>query len=126
MALDKKEKSFLKKIIPAAAFLGGLCCFTPLVLALLGLSSIAFAASLSDVLYGGYRWVFRSVALLFLIASLVYYFYKKEGICSLDAVKRKRRKIINLTLLTLVIGVVAYIIWLYVIVEIVGLLAGVW
>ena len=126
MALDKKEKSFLKKIIPAAAFLGGLCCFTPLVLALLGLSTIAYAASLSDLLYGSYRWIFRSFALFFLLAGLVYYFYKKEGVCSLDEIKKKRQKIINLTLITLIFGIIAYIIWLYVIVEIIGLIVGVW
>ena len=116
----------MKKIIPAVAFLGGLCCFTPLVLALFGLSSIAYASSLADLLYGSYKWIFRSASLLFLLAGLAYYFYKKEGICSLDQLKRKRRKIINLTLLAIIIGIIAYTIWLYVIVEIIGLLVGVW
>jgi len=124
--LDKEQKSFLKKAIPLAALIGGLCCFTPVILVLLGLSSVAYAASLSDTLYYGYKWVFRGAALLFLTIGLIWYFWKKEKVCSFDALKRKRRKIINFTLLVLLIGVIAYIIWLYVIVEIIGLLLGIW
>ena len=126
MKLTKQQKSFLKKIIPTAAFLAGLCCFTPVVLVLFGLSSVAFAASLSDTLYYGYRWVFRSVALIFLLGSLGYYFYKKEGICTLDALKRKRQRVINIVLIALIIGIVAYILWLYVVVEIIGIVLGIW
>ncbi len=126
MALDRQQKAFLKKSIPFTAFIGGLCCFMPVVLVLFGLSSVTFAASLSDVLYYDYRWVFRSVALLLLLGALGWYFYKKEGVCTLDAMKRKRRKIINFTLLVIGVAVIAYIIWLYVIVEIIGLLLGIW
>ncbi len=124
--MNKQTKSFLKKIIPATAVIGGLCCLTPVILVLFGLSSIAFAASLSDTLYGTYRWVFRGAALLFLLVALGYYFYKKEGICSLNALKRKRTKIINTVLITLIIAVIAYVIWLYVIVEIIGIFLGIW
>ena len=124
--IDKDTRSFLKKIIPAAAVIGGLCCLTPIILVLLGLSSVAFAASLSNTLYFGYAWAFRSAALVFLIIALVYYFYKKEGVCSLDEVKRKRTKIINTVLLTLIIAIITYLIWLYVILEIIGILLGIW
>ena len=126
MKLDKKQKSFLKKIIPTVAVIGGLCCFTPVILVLFGLSTVAFAASLADTLYGTYKWAFRGVALVLLLASLGWYFYKKENVCSLDAVKRKRTKIINFTLLTISIGIIAYIIWLYVIVELIGIGLGIW
>jgi len=49
--INKDEKKFITKIIPIAAIIGGLCCFTPVVLVLFGIRSIAFAASLSDTLY---------------------------------------------------------------------------
>tara|TARA_Y100000310_G_C20391629_1_gene673086 strand:- start:197 stop:580 length:384 start_codon:yes stop_codon:yes gene_type:complete len=126
MKISKDQKSFLKKIIPTVAVVGGLCCFTPVILVLFGLSTVAFAASLSDTLYGTYKWAFRGVALVLLFISLGWYFYKKEGVCSLNAVKRKRTKIINFTLLTLAIAVLAYIIWLYVIVELIGIGLGIW
>ena len=124
--IDENQKSFLKKIIPLAAFVGGLCCFTPVVLVLFGLSSVTFAASLSDTLYGSYKWVFRGVALLLLLSSLIWYFYSKEKICSFDEVKRKRRKIMNMVLISIIIAVAAYVIWLYVVVEIIGLALGIW
>ena len=126
MKLNKKEKSFLKKAIPVTAFIAGLCCFTPVVFVLFGLSSVAFAASLADNLYGNYKWVFRGISLGLLLAALGWYFYSKEGICSLDAAKRKKKKIINLTLITLSIAILSYIIWLYIIVEIIGIWLGIW
>ncbi|MAG48035.1 hypothetical protein CL617_05495 [archaeon] len=126
VVIDKSQKSFLKKYMPLAALIGGLCCFTPVVLVLLGLSSVAYAASLSDLLYGSYKWVFRGSALLFLLLGLFWYFYKKENICTIDKLKRERRKIINFVLITLIFAVLMYIIWLYVIVEIIGLLLGIW
>lgn len=126
MKLEAEQKKILKKVAPVTAFIGGLCCFTPVVLVLLGLGSVAYAASLSDLLYGSYKWVFRGVALLLLLSTLAWYFYKKENVCSIDEFKRKRRKIINFTLLTLVVAIIIYIVWLYVIVELIGLFLGIW
>ena len=126
MPLDKEQKSFIKKIVPLVAFIAGLCCFTPIILVLFGLSSVAFAASLSDVLYYQYKWAFRGVALFLLALALFWYFYKLEKVCTFDELKKKRRKIINFTLLTLIIAVLSYIIWLYVIVGIVGIFLGIW
>ena len=91
--LDKEQKSFLKKLVPVVAFVGGLCCFTPVILVLFGLSSVAFASSLSNTLYYGYKWAFRGVALLLLAIGLFWYFYKREKVCTFDELKKKRRKI---------------------------------
>ena len=124
--LNTNEKSFLKKIIPASAFIGVLCCFTPIVLVLLGLSTVSYAASLTDLLYGTYKWAFRGIALLFLFSALFWYLYKKEKICTIKKLKRERNKVINFILIALILGIFTYIIWLYVIVEIIGLLLGVW
>jgi amino acid transporter len=126
MLLDEKQKSFLKRFVPVAAFVGGLCCFTPVVLVLLGISTVTFAASLSDVLYGTHRWAFRGVALLFLFIALFWYFYRHEKVCTMEELKKKRRRIINFVLITLIITVILYIVWLYVIVEIIGVVLGIW
>ena len=126
MKINKQEKSFLKKVIPLSAFIGGLCCFTPIVLVLLGIGTTAYAASLTDILYGQFKWAFRGVALLFLLTAIFWFIYKKEKICTIDELKKKKKKIINLIVITLLSGIIIYIIWLYVIVEIIGVLLGIW
>lgn len=124
--LSEKEKSFLKKALPFIVLIGSLCCFSSVILVLLGLSTVAYAASLSDLLYGTYKWVFRGFALFLLVLSLIWYFYKKENVCSFDAIKRKRKKIINFSLLVLISGVLLYIFWLYVVVHYIGVFLNLW
>lgn len=113
------------KIIGIPVFAASLCCLSPVILVLLGLSTASFAGSLADTLYGNYKWVFRGLGLTLLMVSLVLHF-RKSGICTLDALKRRRNEIINTTLLTLIVGVIGYVIFLYVIVEYVGLFLNIW
>jgi hypothetical protein len=120
----KSDKSFWSMIGGSAA-IASLCCLTPLVLVMFGLSSVAFAASLADTLYGTYKWAFRGVGLLLLIITIVIYF-RKQGVCTLDQAKRRRNEIINKTLLALAIGVLAYIFFLYVVVHYAGVWYGIW
>jgi len=120
------DRPFLLKIIPAAAFVGGLCCFSSVVLVLLGLSTTAFAASLSEVLYYQHKWAFRGAALALLLAGMAWHFYVKQNICTLDALRRERRRILNTVFIAMIYLVLAYILWLYVIVEILGILLGIW
>jgi hypothetical protein len=115
----------IAKITGLPVVFASLCCLTPVILVLLGLSGVAFASSLADNLYGNYKWVFRGIGLFLLAISLLIYF-RNKGICTIDAVKRQRRKVINTILLVLVIGILSYIIFLYVIVEIIGILLGIW
>lgn len=126
MKLSLKQIQFIKKLIPSAAFIGGLCCFAPVVLVLFGLSTVSYAASLSDLLYGQYKWAFRLGAILFLLLGLFWYLYKHENVCTIDALKKKRRLIINLVLTSLILLVLAYLLWLYVIVELIGIILGIW
>ncbi|PIN75119.1 hypothetical protein COV18_05190 [Candidatus Woesearchaeota archaeon CG10_big_fil_rev_8_21_14_0_10_37_12] len=123
--MQKTSWKDIFKITALPAFVAGLCCFSPIVLVLFGLSSVAFASSLADTFYGQYKWAFRGVGLLLLALSLWFYF-RKKGICTLDQAKQHRNKIINLILITFVTGTLLYIIWLYVIVEIIGILLGIW
>ena len=115
----------LAKISGIPIIFASLCCLTPLVLVLLGVSTVAFGASLADNLYGNYRWAFRGLGVLALAASLFIYF-RSKGICTLDQAKRRRKFILNTILLSLIVFVIGYIIFLYVVVEIVGVMVGVW
>ena len=106
-----------------AAIIGGLCCVTPVVLVLLGLSTLAFANSLGSVLYGEYRWAFRAAALVFLALTLWVYF-RRRGICTLDQARRQRNRIINTTLVVLIFAIGMYIFWTYFAVHYWGIRVG--
>jgi hypothetical protein len=68
------------KISSIPVFLASLCCLSPVILVLLGLSTVSFASSLADTFYGQYKWVFRVVGLLALLLSLAYYLRRQKGI----------------------------------------------
>jgi heme exporter protein D len=114
------------KVISAPIALASLCCLTPLVLVVIGISSVSFATSLSDNLYGNYKWVFRALGLLGLIISLVIYIRKSKRICTLDEAKRRRNEIINIVSLVFISAVLGYIFFLYVVVHYAGLPFNIW
>ena len=114
------------KVIWAPVLAASLCCLSPAILVLLGLSTVSFAASLADTFYGTYKWAFRIVGLALLLLSLAWYFYKSKGICTLDQAKRRRNEIINTVILTLVAGVIGYIFFLYVVVHYLGVWLKIW
>lgn len=124
--LTETDRRFLKRVVPVAAFIGGLCCFTPVAVVLLGIGSVSYAIALTDLLYYEYAWAFRLAGLAFLLSAFVVHLYANKGVCSVDAAVRRRRKIINLLGIVISLGVFAYVVWLYVIVELVGLILGIW
>lgn len=106
--------------------LASLCCLSPIILVLLGISTISFASSLSDTLYGEYKWVFRSIGFVALLGSLAHYLNRKKGICTIDDVRRRRNEIINYLAVTVVVGVLGYIFFLYVVVHYIGVWLSLW
>lgn len=54
-----------------AGLLGIACCVSPVVLVVLGLSTVSFAISLGNTLYYEYGWYFRGAALLLAIVGIV-------------------------------------------------------
>jgi len=106
-----------------AAFIAGLCCMTPVVMVLLGISTLAAANDLGNVLYGEHRWAFRIVALAALAAALVIYF-RRRGVCSLDQARRERRRIINTSLVVLIAASGLYLLWNYAAVHYWGIAVG--
>lgn len=123
--MKKPDRKGLWKIISTAVVGASLCCLSPVILVLFGLSTVAFGSSLADSLYGEYKWIFRGAGLLFLLLGIAYYYWKK-GVCTFDAVKRRRNEIINTILISIAVAVVGYIVFLYVIVHYIGVWMGLW
>lgn len=114
------------KISSIPVLIASLCCLSPVILVLLGISTVSFASSLADTLYGDYKWVFRGVGLLALAGSLVYYLRQQKGICTIDDVIRRRNEVINYLALALIAGVLGYIFFLYVVVHYIGVWLSLW
>ena len=89
-----------------------------------GLASVSTAAALSDTLYWGpFRWWLYSATGLFLCYGL-YRHFKSDGICTIDDVKRERQKVVNTTLLAFTIAIVGYLIFNYLLLELIGIAVG--
>ncbi len=114
------------KISALPVFVASLCCLSPIILVLLGLSSVSFASSLSGILYGEYKWVFRLVGLLLLALSVVYYLRRTKGICTLDEAKKWRAEVINIISFSLIAGILGYLFFLYIVVHYLGVWLGLW
>lgn len=113
------------KVSALPVVVASLCCLSPVILVLLGLSTVSFAASLSDVLYGQYAWGFRAAGLLLLLLSLVVYF-RSRGVCSIDEARKRRNEIVNVVLLALIASIAGYVVFLYGVVEYAGKLLHIW
>lgn len=120
-----KIKEILK-ISSIPVLVASLCCLSPVILVLLGISTVSFASSLADTLYGQYKWVFRVVGILALAGSLVFYVRRQIGICTIDEALKRRNEIINYVALSVVAGVLGYIFFLYVVVHYAGVWLSLW
>ena len=119
------ESQSLWKLIGASAFTASLCCVPSVVWVLFaGSSAIVAADQLSNDLYfGAVRWLLYLVALSMAGAGLTIHF-RRDGICTLDDAKRERRRIVNTSLVVLTAAIVLYIVWNYVILELIGIAIG--
>lgn len=119
----------IKELLKISSFpvvVASLCCLSPVILVLLGLSTVSFASSLADTLYGEYKLAFRSVGLFFLALSVVYYLRRTKGICTLNEAKKRRTEVINIIALSFISGILGYFFFLYVVVEYAGIWLGLW
>ena len=122
-----KERKSLIRIISGSAIIASMCCLPSVILVLFGLASVSSAAALSNSLYwgeNGYGW-FRPtmliLAAIFVLIGLLIHF-RSRGICTLDQAKRARRKIINTSLLVIIISYISYLLLNYVILTEIGIL----
>lgn len=123
--MNKKLKEIFK-ISSVPVILASLCCLSPVILVLIGVSTVSFASSLADTLYGDYKWIFRGIGLLTLLGALYFYITRSKGICTIDEAKRRRNEILNYLALTLVAGVLGYLFFLYVVVHYIGVWLNLW
>ena len=121
------ERKSLIRIISGSAIIASMCCLPSVILVLFGLASVSSAAALSNSLYwgeNGYGW-FRPtmliLAAIFVLIGLLIHF-RSRGICTLDQAKRARRKIINTSLLVIIISYISYLLLNYVILTEIGIL----
>lgn len=114
------------KISSIPVLIASLCCLSPLILVLVGVSTVAFASSLADVFYGTYKWAFRLAGLIALAGAFVVYLRRVKGVCTIDDVKRRRNEIINMAALVLIAGVLGYVFFLYVVVHYAGAYLQLW
>lgn len=126
---EERNVKSLVKLISTSTIIASMCCLPSVVLVLFGLASVSSAAALSDTLYWGgegYEW-FRptmlAIASLSVILGLFIYF-RNRGICTFDDVKRQRRKVINTSLLVLIVAYLSYLVFNYVILTEIGILLG--
>lgn len=114
------------KVVSLPVAVASLCCLGPVILVALGLSTVSFAASLSDTFYGEYKWVFRGVGLLLLGISITFYLRRTKNICTLDQAKRRRNEVINTIALAVMGGTFGYLFFLYVVVHYLGVWFSIW
>ncbi|MCC6344731.1 MAG: hypothetical protein IT166_21200 [Bryobacterales bacterium] len=106
-----------------SALAASLCCTTPVVLAAAGITSAAIANNWGNLLYGDYRWHFRLAAMGLMLFTLAAYF-RSRGVCTLREARRERNRILNTTLLAVLIFHALYVSWTYVALHYLGIAAG--
>ena len=102
---DRKDKSWLS-IGAIGGTIALLCCISPIILVLLGLSTVTAAIALGNNLFNNYKIYFIGASILFMGGAIAYKL-KQKNQCSISGV----RKNINMILLVFIIGVVVYIFW---------------
>jgi hypothetical protein len=114
------------KWIGGSAFLASMCCFPSVVLVFFGLASVSSAAALSNDLYWGtngmgwFRPMLSLLSVVFVAAGLVFYF-RAQGVCSLEEAKRQRTRIVNTSLVVMFLSLTAYLLFNFVILTEVGI-----
>ncbi len=75
-----------------------LCCVSPVVLFLLGLSTATEAIALGDRLYYGYAWYFRGAGLILAGAAALLYLRRRRS-CTLAGARRNLPTLIGIAVI---------------------------
>lgn len=86
-----------------SGLVGMLCCVTPAVLVLFGLTTATAAVSLGTRWYAEYAWTLRGIALVLAGAGIMLHLHRRNA-CSLRGARANLRLIVT----TAVVGVLAY------------------
>ena len=123
--MEAEQTRPLAKIVAASAITASLCCLPSVIWVLFaGSSAIVAADQLSNDLY--YSWVrFALYGISFCMVALgLLLYFRNQGVCTLDDAKRERRRVVNTSLAVFTATILFYMLWNFVILEIVGIAIG--
>lgn len=100
------------KLGALAGFVGIACCVSPVVLVLLGLSSVSLAIDLGNTLYYEYGWYFRGAALLLAVVGVVL-ILRRRGACSLEGARARWQLLLTVLVVMMIVYVALYVLTAY-------------
>ena len=123
--MGNNDVSSLMPVIGISAITASLCCLPSVIWVLFaGSSAIVAANSLSETLYySSFRYLLYLISFFMISIGLIIHF-RKRGICTLNDAKKNQRRIVNTSLAVFTISIIFYLIWNYVILEIIGIVIG--
>jgi hypothetical protein len=123
--MEEVETRSLYSLVGLSALTASMCCLPSVIWVLFaGSSAIVAADSLSNNLY--YSWVrfaLYGISGLMVTVGLIVYF-RNRGICSIEDAKKNSTKIVNVSLAVFTASIIVYLIWNFIILEIVGIAVG--
>jgi hypothetical protein len=105
--IHEKDYGPLIGISTLAAFIASLCCITPIVLVLFGLTSVSFATALDQNLDTKYEALFILIGMITLFLS-IWIYQKKLGFFGLT--NQKQTRLVNYFIIGMVLFVTFYLI----------------
>jgi len=123
--MGNNDVSSLMPVIGLSAVTASLCCLPSVIWVLFaGSSAIVAANSLSETLYySSFRYFLYLISFFMILSGLIIHF-RKRGICTLNDAKKNQRRVINTSLAVFTITIIFYLLWNYVILEIIGIAIG--
>ncbi len=115
----------LAPLVGISAVISSLCCLPSIIWVLFaGSSAIVAADSLSNELYySSFRYLLYSISFVLLIVGVIL-FFRNKGICTLNDAKKNKNRIINTTLMVFSLSIVVYLIWNFIVLELLGIAVG--
>lgn len=115
----------LAPLVGISAVISSLCCLPSIIWVLFaGSSAIVAADSLSNELYySSFRYLLYSISFVLLIVGVIL-FFRNKGICTLNDAKKNKNRIINTTLMVFSLSIVVYLIWNFIVLELLGITVG--
>ncbi|MBR79984.1 MAG: hypothetical protein CMA88_04290 [Euryarchaeota archaeon] len=123
--MDEDDKKPLVAIVGISAITASMCCLPSVIWVMFaGSSAIVAADQLSnDLYYSWVRYALYALSIAMISLGLVSYF-RNRGICTMDEARRQRNRILNTSLAVFTAAVIAYLVWNFVILEIIGIELG--
>ena len=121
----EEDRGPLATIVALSSVTASMCCLPSVIWVLFaGSSAIVAADNLSnDLYYSWVRFALYIISLVMISIGLVMYF-RNRGVCSLDDLQRNRRRVFNTSLAVFTASVATYLVWNFVILEVIGLALG--